>query len=163
MLNGEWAPGAPSLLEFLAGSGARLEGLSLADGSLILKIENGSQAVQVRIGPGSDTGMGMALAVAVRLGQAQAMGRLRALASVAGKPAPHPGRDRSGTNRELLTLLDARLAGKSWREAAVDLHGAKRVAAEWDTDSWMRSRVRRLGRRALMLMEGGYRNLVAKR
>ena len=95
--------------------------------------------------------------------QAQAMGRLRALASVAGKPAPHPGRDRSGTDRELLTVLDARLAGKSWREAAVDLHGAKRVAAEWDTDSWMRSRVRRLGRRALMLMEGGYRNLVAKR
>ena len=76
MLNGEWAPGARSLLEFLAGSGARLEGLRLADGSLILKIENGSQAVQVRIGPGSDTGMGMALAVAVRLGQAQAMGRL---------------------------------------------------------------------------------------
>ena len=94
--------------------------------------------------------------------QAQAMGRLRALASVAGKPAPHPGRDRSGTDRELLTVLDARLAGKSWREAAVDLHGAKRVA-EWDTDGWMRSRVRRLGRRALMLMEGGYRNLVAKR
>ncbi|WP_428102891.1 DNA -binding domain-containing protein [Candidatus Rariloculus sp.] len=163
MLDGEWATGPPSLLEFLARSGARLEGLRLADGSLILKIENGSQAVQVRIGPGADTGMGMALVVSVRVGQAQAMGRLRALASVAGKPGPHPRRDRSGTDHELLTVLDGRLAGKSWREAAVDLYGAKRVAAEWNTDGWMRSRVRRLGRRAHRLMEGGYRDLVAKR
>ncbi len=147
----------------MAGSGARLEGLRLLDGALILKFENGSQAVQVRIGPGSEPGIHKALAVAVRLGQAQGIGRLRVLANVAGKPGPHPGRGRSGTDRELLTVLDGRLAGKSWRETAVDLYGAKRVAAEWHPNSWMRSRVRRLGRRAHGLMRGGYRDLVAGR
>ena len=163
MLDGEWATGAPSLLEFMAGSGARLEGLRLPDGSLILKFENGSQAVQVRIGPGSEPGIHKALAVAVRLGQARAIGRLRVLAHVAGKPGPHPGGGRSGTDRELLAVLDGRLAGKSWREVAVELYGVKHVAAEWDPDSWMRSRVRRLGRRAHGLMQGGYRDLVAQR
>ena len=32
MLDGEWATGPPSLLELLARSGARLDGLRLADG-----------------------------------------------------------------------------------------------------------------------------------
>ena len=53
--------------------------------------------------------------------------------------------------RELLTVLDPRLAGKSWRATAVDLYGAKRVAADWNTDAWIRSRVRRRGKKARML------------
>ena len=163
MLEGEWAAGPPPLSEFLARSGARLEGLRLADGSLILKIENGSEAAQVCIGPGSDTGMGTGLVLPVRLGQAQAIERLGTLASLVARPGPHPRRDRRGTDHELLRVLDGRLAGKSWRESAVDIYGAKRVAAEWNTDSWMRSRVRRLGKKARMLMEGGYRYLVAGR
>ena len=117
----------------------------------------------MRIGPGCDTGTGTGLVLAVGLGQAQAIERLGTLASLAVRPGSHPWGDRRGTDHELLTVLNGRLAGKSWRETAVDLYGAKRVAAEWNTDSWMRSRVRRLGKKARMLMEGGYRYLVAGR
>ena len=74
-----------------------------------------------------------------------------------GPEGPH------AADRELLTVLDERLAGKSWRETAVALYGAERVAAEWDTESWMRSRVRRRGRKARRLMEDGYRDLAAGR
>ena len=52
MFEGEWATGPPPLPERLARSGARIEGLRLADGTLILKIENGSEAAQIRIRPG---------------------------------------------------------------------------------------------------------------
>ena len=103
------------------------------------------------------------LVLPVGLGQAQAIERLGALSSVAGKPGPHPRRDPGGRDRELLTVLDGRLAGKSWRETAVDLYGARRVAGDWHTDGWMRSRVRRRDRKARSLMEGGYRDLVAGR
>ena len=57
MLGGEWATGPPPLRKPLARSGARVEGLRLADGTLILEIENGLQAAQVRIEPGPDAGM----------------------------------------------------------------------------------------------------------
>ena len=39
-------------------------------------------------------------------------------------------------------------AGKSMRAIAVELYGAERVAADWDYDSLMRARVRRLAYRA---------------
>ena len=58
-------------------------------------------------------------------------------------------------------VFDGRLAGKSWRETAVDLYGADAVAAEWHADGWMRARVRRRGEKARMLMESGYRDLAA--
>ena len=167
MLDGKWTAGPPSLLQFLARSGARLEGLRLADRSLILKIENGSQAVQVRIGPGSDTGMGtgmgMALVVSVRVGQAAGDGAAQgtgkrggqAGTASAARPKRNGPRASDGAGRAPRGQFLARGRGGSlWRE---------RVVAEWDTDSWMRSRVRRLGRRAHRLMEGGYRDLVAKR
>ena len=64
MLEGEWTAPAPPLWGVLARSGARLEGLRLADGTLILKIENGSQVVQVRIGPGPAAGTGTVLVLA---------------------------------------------------------------------------------------------------
>lgn len=51
-------------------------------------------------------------------------------------------------------------AGKSHRDIAIDLFGADAVKAEWDAGSWMRSRVRRRIRKALYLMNGGYRELL---
>ena len=57
--------------------------------------------------------------------------------------------------------LDARLAGKSLRQIAVDLYGEARVAEEWSSDGSMRGRVRWRLKQALKLMNGGYRALVS--
>ncbi len=51
-------------------------------------------------------------------------------------------------NRELLIALDGHAACKSTREVAEDLCGAESVAAQWSPDGVLRSRVRRLLRRA---------------
>ena len=114
----------------------------------------------VHAGLESGVAIGLVLRLAFGSGPMRAIERLEALASLArgsGRDAPHP------VDRELLTVLDARLAGKSWRETAVELYGAQRVAVEWHTESWMRSRVRRRDKKARFLMEGGYRDLVAGR
>ena len=58
-------------------------------------------------------------------------------------------------------MLDARLAGRSLRQVAVDLYGAARVAEEWRSDGSMRGRVRWRVKQALRLMNGGYRELVS--
>src|SRR3546814_19847998 len=62
---------------------------------------------------------------------------------------------------ELHTLqaLDATLAGASLREVAEGLFGVDAVAADWHADSALRARVRRLVRRAHVLMRGGYRSM----
>jgi hypothetical protein len=62
---------------------------------------------------------------------------------------------------ELHTLqaLDATLAGASLREVAEGLFGADAVVHGWYADSGLRSRVRRLVRRGLTLMRGGYRRM----
>ena len=169
MLGGEWGTEAPPLAQLIGNAGARLSGLRLVDGTLILKIEKRWGAAQVRMRPGRvptrpglDSGVaaGLVLTHALGSGQAQAVERFEELESLVqgqGPDAPHPA------DRELLTVLDGRLAGKSWREIAIDLYGAERVAADWHTESWMRSRVRRLGKKAHFLMESGYRDLAAGR
>lgn len=60
----------------------------------------------------------------------------------------------------MLLALDGVTAGKSHRDIAVDLFGTEAVEAEWNAGSWMRSRVRRRIRKALNLMNGGYRELL---
>ena len=50
--------------------------------------------------------------------------------------------------RELSIVLDGYDAGKSMREIAVDLYGAEKVTAEWTSDSVLRTRMRRLLRKA---------------
>ncbi len=60
-------------------------------------------------------------------------------------------------------MLDARLAGKSLRMIAIELHGAAKVAAKWSPDGALRAQVRWRVRTALALMHGGYRELVAGR
>ena len=49
MLAGELVQGAQPLLSLLASTGARIEGLRLSSGGLVLKVERGDNAAQVRI------------------------------------------------------------------------------------------------------------------
>ena len=76
--------------------------------------------------------------------------------AAAAQPRPAPT-----TLQELHTLqaLDASLAGASLREIAEGLFGADAVVNGWYADGGLRSRVRRLVRRGLTLMRGGYRRL----
>jgi len=169
MLNGEWGIQAPPLAQLIANAGARLSGLRMADGTLILKIEKRREAAQVRMRPGRvhtrpglDSGVATGLVLRHAFGseRGQAVERFEEVESLLQGNEPdtaHPA------DRELLTVLDGRLAGKSWRETAIDLYGAERVVAEWNTESWMRSRVRRRGKKARFLMERGYRSLAAAR
>ena len=62
-------PGMPGLSTLLRDAGARLSGLRLSGGALILKIERGGDAVQVRIADGKpfDPGRGLVLRLPVRL------------------------------------------------------------------------------------------------
>lgn len=165
MLQAGWAPDPPPLRRVLAGPRTRVEGLRLADGAMIVKIENGGAAAQVRIpaGSGAAVGGGLVLRVGFGPGLAADIGRLKALNGLACNMERPARRARERTDRELLTVLDGRLAGKSWREIAVDLYGAHSVARQWHPDGWMRARVRRRGRKARALMESGYRELAAGR
>lgn len=96
MLEGELVEGARPLLPLLARAGACIDGLRLCDGALVLKIERGERAAQVRIpriGPfPADCGLvvrldyGLPLPVVIE--------RLRDLWSLAHGPAPQRGRVR---------------------------------------------------------------------
>jgi hypothetical protein len=81
--------------------------------------------------------------------------RVRA-SNAATQPRPSPT-----TLLELHTVqaLDATLAGASLREVAEGLFGAEAAASDWHADSRLRSKVRRLVRRAHALMHGDYRRL----
>ncbi|MFU3884485.1 DUF2285 domain-containing protein [Pseudomonas aeruginosa] len=76
--------------------------------------------------------------------------------SAVARPRPAPT-----ALQELHTLqaLDANLAGASLRETAEGLFGTDAVVKGWYADGGLRSRVRRLVRRGLTLMRGGYRRL----
>ena len=50
MLDGELVQGARPLLPLLASAGARIEGLRLGSGGLVLKVQRGDKAAQVSIG-----------------------------------------------------------------------------------------------------------------
>ena len=58
-------------------------------------------------------------------------------------------------------MLDGRLAGRSLREIAIDLYGERRVAEDWTRNGSMKAAVRWRVKRALWLMNGGYRILIA--
>ena len=135
-------------------------GLRLADGALVLRIENRSGAAQLRFLPGAGFEDGAGVVVRVGVGEAEGLARLKDLGRLLDGSGPRPRED---ADRELLSVLDGRLAGKSWRQTAVELYGAEEVASDWHPDSWMRARVRRRGKKALALMEHGYRELAAGR
>jgi hypothetical protein len=81
-----------------------------------------------------------------------------------GRLAPRhfPAEPRGPRLCRVLQALDGRLAGFSHREIAVGLFGLARVHADWtDPRSHLRDQVRRAVYRGEMLMNGGYRRLLA--
>ena len=100
MLEAEGSPTAEPLLPFLAGVGARVDGLRLLDGSLIVKIEEDGRAVQIRVtrdGP-LLAGGGLRLYHDYGLELPMEIARLTDLWSVSGGPAPRQGRVRWAMN-----------------------------------------------------------------
>ena len=93
MLEGEGSPGAVPLVPFLAAAGARLDGLRLLDGSLIVKIEQDGRAVQVRVKRDGPLLAGGGLRLYYEHGPELPLeiARLTALWSVTGGPGPRPG------------------------------------------------------------------------
>nr|WP_312988945.1 DUF2285 domain-containing protein [Comamonas koreensis] len=81
-----------------------------------------------------------------------------AAATMTTTAAAARSRPTSAAVLELHTLqaLDATLAGASLRDVAEGLFGADAVAADWHKDSALRARVRRLVRRGVALIRGGY-------
>lgn len=64
-------------------------------------------------------------------------------------------------HRDALAALDLRLAGRTYREIAVFLHGREAVEKDWtDPGRTMKNRVIRSTKRGLTLMNGGYRKLL---
>ena len=86
MLEAQWGTGPTPPQAVLAKSGARLDALRLSDGTLILKIENGKAAAQVRMRTGTEAGIGAGLVLGLGYGPGQADGiaRLRELGQLAG-------------------------------------------------------------------------------
>ena len=100
MLEAEGSAMAPPLVPFLAGVGARVDGLRLLDGSLIVKIEQDGRAVQVlvtRDGP-LLAGGGFRLVHDYGPDLPLEIARLTALWSVSGGPAPRQGLGRWARN-----------------------------------------------------------------
>ena len=61
-----------------------------------------------------------------------------------------------------MKVLDGLEENKSPRGIAEDIWGKARVADEWNSDSWMRSQVRRWIPKARALADGGWRDLVPR-
>ena len=102
MLDGTGSASAPPLLSQLAEAGSRLEGLRLADGVLILKVENEGIAVQVRVTEPGPLLAGGGVRVWHEWGPRLPANipRLTDLWSVSGGPSPRSGiggRGRKGT------------------------------------------------------------------
>ena len=99
MLEAEGSPTAP-FLPMLVASGARIDGLRLLDGTLIVKIEEDGRAVQIRVtrdGP-LLAGGGLRLYHDYGLELPMEIARLTDLWSVSGGPAPRQGRVRWARN-----------------------------------------------------------------
>ena len=96
MLTGEGSARATPLVPLLADAGARLDGLRLRDGVLILKVEKSGVAVQLRIEDDGPllAGGGVRLYHDWGLQLAVEIARMRDLWSVSGDPDPRTGRVR---------------------------------------------------------------------
>ena len=96
MLDGRFSRRAAPILPLLSEAGARLEGLRLAGGGLVLKIERGRSAVQLRIAGRRrvPAASGLTVCLDVDLDLAVRIGRARDLWGVYGCPVPPRGRVR---------------------------------------------------------------------
>ncbi len=61
-----------------------------------------------------------------------------------------------------MTVLEADRQGRTWREIAVLLWGAERVAEDWWPGGWMHGRVKRRLARARAMLKA-YRDIAAGR
>jgi len=59
-------------------------------------------------------------------------------------------------------VRDGLEANRTPRGIAEEIWGAERVAAEWSSESWMRSQIRRWIPKARALAAGGWRELVPR-
>ena len=101
MLEAEGSPTAQPLLPYLAAVGARIDGLRLLDGSLIVKIERDGRAVQVRVTKDGSLLAGGGFRICRDCEPEQLpleIARLTELWSVSGGPAPRQGRGRWARN-----------------------------------------------------------------
>ena len=145
----------PGLAEIARESGASLEGLMLADGTLILKVERAGRARQVRIADGArfDPWRGSFVPGPSfgrdwpRLAPQRACARAVEDARRSG-PSLGPG--------------DGDRAGKTAREIAVEIWGAERVAEDWYPGCPLGQTVRRRVKRARYLRDAGYLTLAAQ-
>ena len=96
MLEGEGSLHATPLVAHVAATGARLDGLRLLDGTLIVKIEQDGRAVQIRVANEAPlhAGGGLRLYHDYGLELPMEIDRLTDLWSVSGGPAPRQGRVR---------------------------------------------------------------------
>ncbi len=142
--------------------GMTVEGLRFLDGSLVLKLEGGAGAVQLRRGarvrPGRRRGRAARPPVGPRGLRPPAGGGLR----TRGRQCPSPGRG-SG-DKELLIAVAGLAARKSHRRIALEVYGAASVPEkDLYADSDVRGQVRRLVEKARFLKAGGYLELAAGR
>ena len=100
MLEAEGSTRATPLVPFLAAASARVDGLRLLDGTLIVKIEQDGRAVQIRVTNDGPLLAGGGLRLYCEHGPELPLeiARLTALWSVSGGPAPRPGWVRWGRN-----------------------------------------------------------------
>ena len=100
MLEAEGSAEAVPLVPLLAAAGARIDGLRLLDGTLIVKIEQDGRAVQVRVANDGPllAGGGFLLYHDPGADLPMTMARLAVLLSVMGGPAPRPGWGRWARN-----------------------------------------------------------------
>lgn len=136
---------------------------------LVLLLRSPGGAARLALAPG--LAQGMAYVYAVRADAASGARTRRVAAELDKLAAADFGtagvaraRPAPAALLELHTLqaLDATLAGASLHEVAEGLFGPDAVTAGWYADGGLRSRVRRLVRRGLSLMRGGYRRLAER-
>ena len=143
----------------------QLEGLRLADGGLVLKIEYADAVVQVRLrGLGAvPRGRRDRDPPPVRVSDPDD-GAANAGLLERGRPAGPSVREGSGgaEDRALVKVMDGLRAEKTARQMAVDIYGKAAVGAEWYPDGWMRSQIRRWIPKAQALADGGWRDLVPR-
>ena len=101
MLEAEGSATARPLLPFLAAVGARIDGLRLLDGSLVVKIERDGRAAQVRVTRDDPLLAGGGFRICRDYEPEEVpleIARLTALWSVSGGPGPRQGRVRWARN-----------------------------------------------------------------
>ena len=100
MLAGDGAATARPLLPFLAAAGARIDGLRLRDGTLIVRIEHGGRSIQIRVENDAPLLAGGGIRIWQEVGDdlGVALARAGDLLDLLACPAPRFGRGRWARN-----------------------------------------------------------------